>query len=128
MHTLDLTYLSRVWLKRVHNSTIHIQIPPEWLGGSHIMQYRCGYCESKYPWGYCKSTLQLCAAALVTVASEYPHSTRQLAVATVVLVIWDLRSRSEKCGCVYGAPCTWWRNETLSTDLFFPAFYFPDWK
>ena len=55
---------------------IHIQIRSDWLRGSHITQYRCGYCKSEYLrvlWAYSAATG--CTVAPVTVASEYPHST-----------------------------------------------------
>ena len=35
------------------------QIPPERLRGSHITQYRWGYCKSEYRWGYYEGTLTL---------------------------------------------------------------------
>ena len=30
----------------------HIQIPPDRLHRSHMMQYHCGYCKFEYCWGY----------------------------------------------------------------------------
>ena len=53
---------------------VHIQIPPDRLRRSPITQYRCGYCNWKYHWGYYAATAYVVAS--VTVASEYPQTQR----------------------------------------------------
>ena len=49
----------------------------DWLHRSHIMQYRCGYCNLEYLWGYAAATpnrtlqlLQLAVATSVTALYE----------------------------------------------------------
>ena len=34
-------------MKMLTVRSIHNQIPPDWLGGSHIMHYCCGYCKTE---------------------------------------------------------------------------------
>ena len=69
---------------------------------SHIMQYSCAYCKSYYCWGYYEGTLTLLwqkAEKLMRMQKLQsilivPSTVLLLAVATLVLHIWDPRSRS----------------------------------
>ena len=65
--------------RRIMKETLHIQIPPDWLRGSYITQYPCGYSS--------RST----AEGTMRVLWSYS-------------IIWDLRSRSEESVCV---PLLW---------------------
>ena len=55
--------LKHIWnqisFKTICAPIIHIQIPPDLLSRSHIMQYQYGYCKLEYRWGYSEGTLQL---------------------------------------------------------------------
>ena len=83
--TLDIKYICRV-CRYIFGFLL------TGLRGSHIMQYRCGYCKSQYSWGYCESTATATACAVtsqlfVTVASEYPHSTLNGTVSWVATAV-----------------------------------------
>ena len=60
------------------NQYLHIQIPPDRLRRSHMMQYCWGYCELEYLWGYFEGTLLLLRAwyschSSCSVPSKYPQ-------------------------------------------------------
>ena len=62
------------------SGNIHIQIPPDWLRGSHITQYHCGYCESEYRWRSYEGTLKgtpTCSSYRGTVYETYMYVVSQ---------------------------------------------------
>ena len=83
---------SRMTLRNanLYSQYLHIQIPPHRLRGSHITQYRWGYCKSKYCWGYYKGTLTLLWQELLCIQKLQgtlivSSTVLRLAVATTVL-------------------------------------------
>ena len=46
-------------------ASLHIPILPDWLSGSHTLQYRGGYCKLEYLWRCFQGALQLLNAWVV---------------------------------------------------------------
>ena len=66
--------------------SLHIQIPPDRLRRSHMMQYPWGYCKLEYHWEYFKGTMQLLHAWYVCHSNcSVPSAVLQFAVASTVL-------------------------------------------
>ena len=86
--------LSDFWVC-VSIMVIHIS---DWLDGSHVMQYCCGYCKFesvegtvRVPCSYCDVSYRASSSCSTL---KVPSTVLQLTVPTTVLVIWDQRSQS----------------------------------
>ena len=85
MWYLLVQFISEIWFV-AYAICIHIQIPPDWLCRSNIMQYHCGYCKSDYLLGYCEVTARTVAPVTVCQSTLIVSTmVLQLAIATAVL-------------------------------------------
>ena len=98
-------------------ASLHMQIPSDWLPGSLISKYTVPTASWEYLWGYFAVTectavtakypqrysqlaeVTACTAVFRHSSSRVPLEVLQLAVVTVICIIWDLGSLLEKSEC-----------------------------